>query len=55
MTQKRKLRIFISNAFYPAKEPWFYKERSMAFWELRVEGHLLENSKNEPNEVPTLF
>lgn len=52
MKQKRKLRIFISNTFYPAKEPGENEEGSVASWELRVEGRLLEDSKNEPNKVP---
>jgi len=55
MKQKRKLRIFISNTFYPAKEPGENEEGSVASWELRVEGRLLEDSKNEPNKVLLLF
>lgn len=55
MKQKRKLRIFISNTFYPAKEPGENEEGSVASWELRVEGRLLEDSKNEPNKVIFLF
>jgi SWI/SNF-related matrix-associated actin-dependent regulator of chromatin subfamily D len=51
MKQKRKLRIFISNTFYPAKEPAEGEEGSVASWELRVEGRLLEDSKNDPNKV----
>ena len=51
MKQKRKLRIFISNTFYPAKEPGENEEGSVASWELRVEGRLLEDSKNDPNKV----
>lgn len=51
MKQKRKLRIFISNTFYPAKEPGDNEEGSVASWELRVEGRLLEDSKNEPNKA----
>jgi hypothetical protein len=51
MKQKRKLRIFISNTFYPAKEPADGEEGSVASWELRVEGRLLEDSKNDPNKV----
>ncbi|XP_069683348.1 brahma-associated protein of 60 kDa isoform X1 [Periplaneta americana] len=53
MKQKRKLRIFISNTFYPAKEPAEGEEGSVASWELRVEGRLLEDSKNDPNKVRT--
>lgn len=55
MKQKRKLRIFISNTFYPAKEPSEGEEGSVASWELRVEGRLLEDSKNDPNKVCITF
>ncbi|PNF40806.1 Brahma-associated protein of 60 kDa [Cryptotermes secundus] len=55
MKQKRKLRIFISNTFYPAKEPSEGEEGSVASWELRVEGRLLEDSKNDPNKVKRKF
>lgn len=51
MKQKRKLRIFISNTFYPPKEPTESEEGTVASWELRVEGRLLDDSKNEPNKV----
>ncbi|XP_013108217.2 brahma-associated protein of 60 kDa [Stomoxys calcitrans] len=50
MKQKRKLRIFISNTFYPSKEPTNENEEgSVASWELRVEGRLLEDGKGDPN------
>lgn len=50
MKQKRKLRIFISNTFYPSKEPTNEKEEAtVASWELRVEGRLLEDNKGDPN------
>ncbi|KAF7278744.1 brahma-associated protein 60 isoform X1 [Rhynchophorus ferrugineus] len=61
MKQKRKLRIFISNTFYPAKEPCPDgpdgpgQEGSVASWELRVEGRLLDDSKNDPNKVKRKF
>lgn len=55
MKQKRKLRIFISNTFYPAKEPAEGEEGSVASWELRVEGRLLEDSKNDPNKVGVIM
>lgn len=55
MKQKRKLRIFISNTFYPAKEPGENEEGSVASWELRVEGRLLEDSKNDPNKVNSVL
>jgi len=54
MKQKRKLRIFISNTFYPAKEPGEgggQEEGSIASWELRVEGRLLEDTKTDPAKV----
>ncbi len=54
MKQKRKLRIFISNTFYPAKEPGeggAQEEGSVASWELRVEGRLLGDDQNGPNKV----
>nr|CAH7725095.1 unnamed protein product [Callosobruchus chinensis] len=61
MKQKRKLRIFISNTFYPAKEPQPdgpegpCQEGSVASWELRVEGRLLDDQKNDPNKVKRKF
>lgn len=58
MKQKRKLRIFISNTFYPAKEPSAEpegSEGSIASWELRVEGRLLEDNKNDPNKIKRKF
>lgn len=49
MKQKRKLRIFISNTFYPSKEPVVDGEEGVvASWELRVEGRLLEDNKSDP-------
>jgi SWI/SNF-related matrix-associated actin-dependent regulator of chromatin subfamily D len=55
MKQKRKLRIFISNTFYPPKEPTETEEGAVASWELRVEGRLLDDSKNDPNKVKRKF
>lgn len=55
MKQKRKLRIFISNTFYPAKEAGEGEEGSVASWELRVEGRLLDDTKNDPNKVECYF
>lgn len=58
MKQKRKLRIFISNTFYPPKEPAADSEGgegSIASWELRVEGRLLEDNKNDPNKIKRKF
>lgn len=55
MKQKRKLRIFISNTFYPTKEATEGEEGTVASWELRVEGRLLDDSKNDPNKVKRKF
>lgn len=59
MKQKRKLRIFISNTFYPSKEvsgaDEGASEGSVASWELRVEGRLLEDNKSDPNKVKRKF
>lgn len=45
--QKRKLRIFISNTFNPAKSDAEDGEGTVASWELRVEGRLLEDVSEE--------
>lgn len=58
MKQKRKLRIFISNTFYPSKEPvegGDGSEGAVASWELRVEGRLLEDTKSDPNKIKRKF
>ncbi|XP_063698602.1 brahma-associated protein of 60 kDa [Culicoides brevitarsis] len=58
MKQKRKLRIFISNTFYPSKETTGddgTAEGSVASWELRVEGRLLEDNKSDPNKIKRKF
>lgn len=58
MKQKRKLRIFISNTFYPSKESTSddgSSEGSVASWELRVEGRLLEDNKSDPNKIKRKF
>uniref|UniRef100_A0A182J3D2 DM2 domain-containing protein n=1 Tax=Anopheles atroparvus TaxID=41427 RepID=A0A182J3D2_ANOAO len=67
MKQKRKLRIFISNTFYPSRDPPDAGvdpnqqmpgdgSGTVASWELRVEGRLLEDgSKNDPNKVKRKF
>lgn len=41
--QKRKLRLYISNTFNPAKPDAEDSEGSIASWELRVEGKLLDD------------
>lgn len=49
--QKRKLRIFISNTFNPAKSDAEDGEGTVASWELRVEGRLLEDVSDECDEL----
>ncbi|KAI9555978.1 hypothetical protein GHT06_018536 [Daphnia sinensis] len=60
MKQKRKLRIFISNTFYPAREIDTPDDvtggSGVASWELRVEGRLLDDAaKSDPNKVKRKF
>lgn len=61
MKQKRKLRIFISNTFYPAREVEVADDvggggGGVASWELRVEGRLLDDAtKSDPNKVKRKF
>ncbi|XP_035789224.1 brahma-associated protein of 60 kDa-like [Anopheles albimanus] len=58
MKQKRKLRIFISNTFYPSKdglEGDTNADGSVASWELRVEGRLLEDNKSDPAKIKRKF
>ena len=53
MKQNRKLRIFISNTSFPAKEG---DEASVASWELRVEGRLIDEDKRaEPSKMKKKF
>merc|ERR1719499_933326 len=53
MKQKKKLRIFISNTTFPAKEG---EEGSVASWEMRVEGRLMEEDKTaEPSKNKKKF
>merc|ERR1711936_1530183 len=55
MKQKRKLRIFISNTTFPAKEGEG-DEGSTTGWELRVEGRLLdEDKKADPSKSKRKF
>lgn len=44
---KRKLRIYISNVFTPAKTDDSMNEVSKACWELKVEGRLLEDANSQ--------
>ncbi|XP_023228661.1 SWI/SNF-related matrix-associated actin-dependent regulator of chromatin subfamily D member 1-like isoform X4 [Centruroides sculpturatus] len=59
MKQKRKLRIFISNTFYPGKpEGDTAEEPTVPSWELRVEGRLLDDPnapKSDQNKVKRKF
>ncbi|KAK4302354.1 hypothetical protein Pmani_025540 [Petrolisthes manimaculis] len=62
MKVKKKLRIFISNTFYPARaEGGEGEDASVASWELRVEGRLLEDhkvsglAKNDPSKLKRKF
>lgn len=59
MKQKRKLRIFISNTFYPGKPQHDTEQNdansladssSVPSWELRVEGRLLEDQNGKPEQ-----
>merc|ERR1711990_397084 len=55
MKQKRKLRMFISNTTFPAKEGEG-EETSTTGWELRVEGRLLdEDKKVDPSKSKRKF
>uniref|UniRef100_A0AAY5ETM6 DM2 domain-containing protein n=1 Tax=Electrophorus electricus TaxID=8005 RepID=A0AAY5ETM6_ELEEL len=51
MKQKRKLRLYISNTFNPAKADAEDSDGSIASWELRVEGKLLD----DPGKVKRKF
>ena len=51
--QKRKLRLYISNTFNPAKPDADDSDGSIASWELRVEGKLLDDVSIYLN--PSLF
>jgi len=59
MKLKRKLRIFISNTFYPAREADAQEDgvgSGVASWELRVEGRLLDDTaKVDPSKVKRKF
>eukprot|EP00094_Tigriopus_californicus_P012627 TCALIF_12206-PA protein Name:"Similar to Bap60 Brahma-associated protein of 60 kDa (Drosophila melanogaster)" AED:0.04 eAED:0.05 QI:0/0.71/0.62/0.87/1/1/8/246/462 len=57
MKQKRKLRIFISNTAFPAKESGENgEEPTTASWELRVEGRLIdEDKKADPTKSKRKF
>lgn len=48
LQQKRKLRLYISNTFNPAKPDAEDSDGSIASWELRVEGKLLDDVRLGP-------
>lgn len=50
--QKRKLRVFLSNAFYPAQKVGGCDVGDLTSWELKIEGRLLKDTKSEPDKVP---
>ncbi|KAL7977142.1 hypothetical protein Chor_009091 [Crotalus horridus] len=54
LTQKRKLRIYISNTFTPGKEESEGGER-IASWELRVEGKLLDDPSKQKRKFSSFF
>ncbi|XP_077169696.1 SWI/SNF-related matrix-associated actin-dependent regulator of chromatin subfamily D member 2 isoform X2 [Paroedura picta] len=54
LTQKRKLRIYISNTFTPGKEDCDGSER-IASWELRVEGKLLDDTSKQKRKFSSFF
>nr|XP_033773260.1 SWI/SNF-related matrix-associated actin-dependent regulator of chromatin subfamily D member 2 isoform X1 [Geotrypetes seraphini] len=54
LTQKRKLRIYISNTFTPGK-PEGEEGEKVASWELRVEGKLLEDASKQKRKFSSFF
>lgn len=46
---KRKLRVFITNQFYPGKVDGDNEEDNVPQWELKIEGRLLEDNKADPS------
>ncbi|XP_026071418.1 SWI/SNF-related matrix-associated actin-dependent regulator of chromatin subfamily D member 3 isoform X1 [Carassius auratus] len=55
MKQKRKLRLYISNTFNPAKPEAEDSEGSIASWELRVEGKLLDDPGKMKRKFSSFF
>uniref|UniRef100_A0A8C2DGZ7 SWI/SNF related, matrix associated, actin dependent regulator of chromatin, subfamily d, member 3b n=1 Tax=Cyprinus carpio TaxID=7962 RepID=A0A8C2DGZ7_CYPCA len=55
MKQKRKLRLYISNTFNPAKPDGEDSEGSIASWELRVEGKLLDDPGKMKRKFSSFF
>uniref|UniRef100_A0A8C9V3D3 SWI/SNF related BAF chromatin remodeling complex subunit D2 n=1 Tax=Scleropages formosus TaxID=113540 RepID=A0A8C9V3D3_SCLFO len=54
ITQKRKLRIYISNTYSPGK-PEGEEAEKVASWELRVEGKLLEDPGKHKRKFSSFF
>uniref|UniRef100_A0A671PP02 SWI/SNF-related matrix-associated actin-dependent regulator of chromatin subfamily D member 2-like n=1 Tax=Sinocyclocheilus anshuiensis TaxID=1608454 RepID=A0A671PP02_9TELE len=54
ITQKRKLRIYISNTYMPGK-PEGEEAEKVASWELRVEGKLLEDPGKQKRKFSSFF
>ncbi|KAH9516015.1 brahma-associated protein 60 [Dermatophagoides farinae] len=53
--QKRKLRIFVTNTFYPGKnDPEGNEEPIVPSWELRVEGRLLDDKPDSSSSSKAL-
>ncbi|XP_040211388.1 SWI/SNF-related matrix-associated actin-dependent regulator of chromatin subfamily D member 3 isoform X2 [Aquarana catesbeiana] len=55
LTQKRKLRLYISNTFNPAKPDADDSDGSIASWELRVEGKLLDDPSKMKRKFSSFF
>ncbi|KAM4029076.1 SWI/SNF-related matrix-associated actin-dependent regulator of chromatin subfamily D member 3 isoform 1-T1 [Anomaloglossus baeobatrachus] len=55
MKQKRKLRLYISNTFNPAKPDAEDSDGSIASWELRVEGKLLDDPSKMKRKFSSFF
>ncbi|XP_030402482.1 SWI/SNF-related matrix-associated actin-dependent regulator of chromatin subfamily D member 3 isoform X4 [Gopherus evgoodei] len=53
--QKRKLRLYISNTFNPAKSDADDSDGSIASWELRVEGKLLDDLSKQKRKFSSFF
>ncbi|KAM4606689.1 SWI/SNF-related matrix-associated actin-dependent regulator of chromatin subfamily D member 3b isoform 5-T5 [Polymixia lowei] len=53
--QKRKLRLYISNTFNPAKPDADDSDGSIASWELRVEGKLLDDPGKQKRKFSSFF
>ncbi|XP_062235338.1 SWI/SNF-related matrix-associated actin-dependent regulator of chromatin subfamily D member 3b isoform X3 [Platichthys flesus] len=53
--QKRKLRLYISNTFNPARPDADDSDGSIASWELRVEGKLLDDPGKQKKKFSSFF